>query len=212
MLRKGLGLRYEIAKLVGVTRNTLTKFFHESTTCVIRSSGQHGHCPSSQRCPAESRSRLLRPILPLAIEHSGTRIPTDMLSQVNFREKNDRLLDLLTQARPRSRICGLWFSQIQSDHGESHLDFKTAFVVAASVGPAAQAKSEKGELGKTLVFANTKAVVERSVWYFRGPVESSFSAKRPAQNTCDDIVWILNDGGVKAQPLHGGGIREWNKV
>jgi len=71
------------------------------------------------------------------VGHAATDVE-QCFEKVNFREKNDRLLDLLTQA-----------------------------------------KSEKGELGKTLVFANTK-------------------------NTCDDIVWILNDGGVKAQPLHGG--------
>ncbi|CAE7659081.1 DED1 [Symbiodinium sp. CCMP2592] len=71
------------------------------------------------------------------VGHAATDVE-QCFEQVNFREKNDRLLDLLNQA-----------------------------------------KNENGELGKTLVFANTK-------------------------NTCDDIAWILNDGGVKAEPLHGG--------
>ncbi|CAE7725666.1 ded1 [Symbiodinium sp. CCMP2456] len=71
------------------------------------------------------------------VGHAATDVE-QCFEQVNFREKNDRLLDLMTQA-----------------------------------------SSENGELGKTLVFANTK-------------------------NTVDDIVWILNDRGIKAEPIHGG--------
>ncbi|CAE7802995.1 ded1 [Symbiodinium microadriaticum] len=71
------------------------------------------------------------------VGHAATDVE-QCFEQVNFREKNDRLLDLI-----------------------------------------AEASSENGEQGKTLVFANTK-------------------------NTVDDIVWVLNDSGIKAEPIHGG--------